>query len=249
MLHRRIYQFLIVYLMGIGLLFGIKLTLNLSDYVIPGPGGVWQTGQAEYLRYIGDVLDTFAVAVIGQVLSIAMALTVGVAGRRATWFGSFIKVAAYNVQAYPIVAIAPILFILLGDGFLTRLFIAAMICYFPLLLSVIGIMSEPVGDIEHFYRVTGRLRWQLEVKIRAFENLHKLTTVISGSATLAMAGTIVAEFIAANAGIGYSIRIALYQSDLSKILVALFIIGITLSLYQGVLELMGAGVKKLWAAS
>ena len=123
-----------------------------------------------------------------------------------------------------------------------------MICYFPLLLSVIGIMSEPVADIEHFYRVTGRLRWQLEVKIRAFENLHKLTTVISGSATLAMAGTIVAEFIAANAGIGYSIRIALYQSDLAKILVALFIIGITLSLYQGLLELLGTGLKKAWAA-
>ena len=248
MLHRRVFQFFIVYLLGIGLLFGIKLVLNLSDYVIPGPTGVWLTGQAEFSRYVGDVLDTFTVAVIGQVLSILMALGVGVAGRRATWFGSFIKVAAYNVQAYPIVAIAPILFILLGDGFLTRLFIAAMICYFPLLLSVIGIMSEPVLDIEHFYRVTGRLRWQLEVKIRAFENLHKLTTVISGSATLAMAGTIVAEFIAANAGIGYSIRIALYQSDLSKILVALFIIGITLSLYQGILELLGAGLKKAWAA-
>ena len=248
MLHRRVFQFFIVYLLGIGLLFGIKLVLNLSDYVIPGPTGVWLTGQAEFSRYVGDVLDTFAVAVIGQVLSILMALGVGVAGRRATWFGSFIKVAAYNVQAYPIVAIAPILFILLGDGFLTRLFIAAMICYFPLLLSVIGIMSEPVLDIEHFYRVTGRLRWQLEVKIRAFENLHKLTTVISGSATLAMAGTIVAEFIAANAGIGYSIRIALYQSDLSKILVALFIIGITLSVYQGILELLGAGLKKAWAA-
>ena len=248
MLHRRIYQFLIVYLLGISLLFGIKLSLDLSDYVIPGPIGVWRTGQAEFVRYIGDVLNTFAVAVIGQVLSIAMALAVGIAGRRATWFGSFIKVAAYNVQAYPIVAIAPILFILLGDGFFTRLVIAAMICYFPMLLSVIGIMSEPVGDIEHFYRVTGRLRWQLEVKIRAFENLQKLTTVVSGSATLAMAGTIVAEFIAANAGIGYSIRIALYQSDLSKILVALFIIGITLSLYQGVLELIGVGVKRAWTA-
>ena len=246
MLHRRVFQFFIVYLLGIGLLFGIKLVLNLSDYVIPGPTGVWLTGQAEFTRYVGDVLDTFAVAVIGQVLSILMALGVGVAGRRATWFGSFIKVAAYNVQAYPIVAIAPILFILLGDGFLTRLFIAAMICYFPLLLSVIGIMSEPVLDIEHFYRVTGRLRWQLEVKIRAFENLHKLTTVISGSATLAMAGTIVAEFIAANAGIGYSIRIALYQSDLSKILVALFIIGITLSVYQGILEAAGRAAKVAW---
>ena len=83
-------------------------------------------------------------AVVGQVISIFIALLVGIAGRQATWFGSFIKVAAYNVQAYPIVAIAPIIFILLGDGLLTRLLIAAMICYFPVLLSVIGIMAEPM---------------------------------------------------------------------------------------------------------
>jgi len=122
-----------------------------------------------------------------------------------------------------------------------------MICYFPMLLSVLGIMSEPISDVEHFYTVTGRMRWQLEVKIRAFENLHKLTTVIAGSATLAMAGTIVSEFIAANAGIGYSIRIALYQSDLSKILIALFLIGISLSIYQGMLEWIGTRIKMVWS--
>ena len=110
-------------------------------------------------------------------------------------------------------------------------------------------MTVPVKDIEHFYTVTGRMRWQLEVKIRAFENLNKLTTVISGSATLAMAGTIVAEFIAANAGIGYSIRIALYQSDLAKILIALFMIGILISIYQGILETLGEKIKAKWSIS
>ena len=247
LLHRRIYQFFIIYCLAVGCLMAIKYGLGLSDYVIPAPAEIWQTGHNEFKRYLTDVFDTLLVSVVGQVISIFLALLVGIAGRRATWFGSFIKVAAYNVQAYPIVAIAPILFILLGDGLLTRLLIAAMICYFPLLLSVLGIMSEPVSDIEHFYRITGRMRWQLEVKIRAFENLNKLTTVVAGSATLAMAGTIVAEFIAANAGIGYSIRIALYQSNLAKILTALFLIGITLSVYQGMLELTGYLIRTGWA--
>jgi len=200
MLHRRIYQFFLIFLLGLIVLLVIKYLLGLSDYVIPGPLAIWHTGNDVAGRYLSDVLDTLFVAIIGQAVSIVLALVVGIVGRQATWFGSFIKVAAYNVQAYPIVAIAPIIFILLGDGFLSRLLIAAMICYFPLLLSVVGIMSEPVSDIEHFYRQTGRMRWQLEVKIRAFENLHKLTTVIAGSATLAMAGTIVSEFIAASDG-------------------------------------------------
>ncbi len=249
MLPRRIFQFLIIYFLGLAGLLAVKYGLQLSNYVIPGPLLIWQTFQAEAVRYFKDVLDTMSIAIIGQVLSICLALLVGIVGRQTTWFGSFVKVAAYNVQAYPIVALAPIIFILLGDGFLSRLLIAAMICYFPLLLSVLGIMSDPIKDIEHFYRVTGRMRWQLEVKIRAFENLGKLTTVVAGSATLAMAGTIVAEFIAANAGIGYSIRIALYQSDLGKILIALFLIGISLSVYQGLLEWCGAFIRRTWESN
>ncbi len=249
MLPRRIFQFLIIYFLGLTGLLAVKYGLQLSNYVIPGPLLIWQTFQAEAVRYFKDVLDTMSIAIIGQVVSICMALLVGIVGRQTTWFGSFVKVAAYNVQAYPIVALAPIIFILLGDGFLSRLLIAAMICYFPLLLSVLGIMAEPIRDIEHFYRMTGRMRWQLEVKIRAFENLGKLTTVVAGSATLAMAGTIVAEFIAANAGIGYSIRIALYQSDLGKILIALFLIGISLSVYQGLLEWCGAFIRRTWESN
>ncbi|MCG8638095.1 MAG: ABC transporter permease subunit [Desulfobacterales bacterium] len=248
MLFRRIYQFLIVYVIGILFLGAIKVFLSLSDYVIPGGAVMVETARQMSVPYLFDVLNTLSVTILGQFLSVIMAFTVGIAGRKSSWIGSFIKVTAYNIQAYPIVALAPIIFILLGDGFASRLLIASMICYFPLLLSVLGIMATPVDDIEHFYRVTGRMRWQLEVKIRAFENLSKLTTVISGSATLAMAGTIVAEFIAANAGIGYSIRIALYQSDLAKILIALFMIGIFISVYQGILETMGEQMKNRWLA-
>jgi NitT/TauT family transport system permease protein len=61
-----------------------------------------------------------------------------------------------------------------------------------------------------------------------------------------MVGTIVAEFIAADAGIGYSIRIALFQSDLAKILVALFFIGLCTSIYLVALEWIGRRIKQRW---
>lgn len=246
MLFRRIYQFLIVYTVGVSGLLILKQVLDLSDYVIPGLSLIFEVAGETGGDYFFDVLDTLWITILGQAISVVLAFAVGIAGRKSSWVGSFIKMTAYNIQAYPIVALAPIIFILLGDGFVPRLLIASMICYFPLLLSVLGVMSAPVKDIEHFYVVTGRMRWQLEVKIRAFENLSKLVTVISGSATLAMAGAIVAEFIAADAGIGYSIRIALYQSDLAKILVALFMIGIIISVYQGFLETCSERVKKIW---
>ena len=246
MLHRRIYQFLIIYFLGLTFLFLLKLALGLSDYVIPSPHEIWRTGERVFARYLFDVMDTLSVAVIAHIVAICLATVVGIIGRLRNWTGSFIKVAAYNIQAYPIVAVAPIIFILLGDGFSSRLLIAVMISYFPLLLSFIGILSEPVPHIEHFYDVTERMNWRLQVKIRGFENINKLTTVIVGSATLAMVGTIVAEFIAANAGIGYSIRIALYQSDLAKILIALFLIGMFTTVYLVCLEWIGYLTRKRW---
>ena len=244
MLHRRLSQFLLIYGLGLAGLFALKYTLGLSDYVIPPPGEVWQTARAYALPYCLAVLNTLAVAILGHVLSIALAVLVAIAGRLTACVGAFIRTAAYNVQAYPIVAVAPIIFILLGDGLLSRLLIAAMICYFPLLLSFIGVFSEPVREIEHFYDSTGRTTWRLQVRIRAFENMHKLATVVVGSATMAMVGTIVAEFIAATAGIGYTVRVALYQSDLAKILVALFLIGVGTSLYLVLLEWLGAVLQR-----
>jgi len=244
MLYRRIYQFFIIYFLGVMTLFMVKYVLDLSDYVIPGPMEIWHTGESVFIRYFFNVIDTLSIAVLGHILSIFLATIIGIIGRLTLWIGSFIRVAAYNIQSYPIVAVAPIIFILLGDGLSSRLLITAMICYFPLLLSFIGILSEPVTEIEHFYEATLRMNWRLQVKIRAFENINKITTVIVGSGTLAMVGTIVSEFIAANAGIGHSIRMALYQSDLAKILVALFLIGICTSLYLVCLEGLGRMIQR-----
>jgi NitT/TauT family transport system permease protein len=244
MLSRRIYQLLIIYLLGMTVLFLIKYVLHLSDYVIPSPLEIWQTGRQVFLRYLINVIDTLSVAILGHIVSVCLATLVGIVGRLTAWVGSFIRVAAYNIQAYPIVAVAPIIFILLGDGLSSRLLITAMICYFPLLLSFIGILSEPVAEIEHFYEATMRMNWRLQIKIRAFENIGKITTVVVGSGTLAIVGTIVAEFIAATAGIGHSIRIALYQSDLAKILIALFLIGICTSMYLVCLEWLGMALQK-----
>ena len=247
MLLKRIYQFFLVYLLGVTALWALKWGLSLSDYVVPGLRDVWFTAGRVGLEYLRATCDTLLVAVIGHFLSILLALVVGVIAQLTSWIGALIRAAAFNIQAYPIVAVAPIIFILLGDGLSSRLIIAAMICYFPLLLAFIGVLSTPVQDIEHFYVSTGRDSWMLRVKIRTFENLKKLITVIAGSATLAMVGTIVAEFIAAGAGIGYRIRIALYQSDMAKILIALLLIGVFTSLYLGCLEWLGVLLQNHWA--
>ena len=240
----RIVQFLLIYLAGLGMLFSAKYLFHLSDYLIPPPGELFGFFKADGSRFLAAALNTALVAVAGHGCSLVLAAVVAFLSRRATLLGQMVKTAAYNLQAYPVVALAPIVFIFLGDGLASRLLIAAIICYFPLLLSFLGVFSTPVEEVELFYSQTGRLTPWLEVRIRLFENLQKIATVVAGSSTLAMVGTIVAEFLAASNGIGYSIRKALYQNNLSAILTALFCIGLLSSAYFWAIEQLGESVRR-----
>ncbi len=241
---KRLIQFIFLYVLGVVFLWTIKYSFHLSDYLIPSPIELWQEALNNGFIYTKAVMDTQTVAIEGHFLAIILATIVALIGRLKSWIGSFTKIAAYNLQAYPIVAVAPIIFLFLGDGLASRLLITTLICYFPLLLSFIGVFAQPVVEVEHFFKSTHRLNWRLELLIRTYENLDKLITVVIGSGTLAMVGTIIAEFLAATHGIGYDIRKALYESNLAKILVCLFLIGLSSSLYLAFLETLGDLIKK-----
>lgn len=236
----RLAQFAAIYCLAMALLWAAKYAMNLSDYLIPPPAELLQTVKEDGLDYLSASLNTLLVAIEGHFLAIFLAAVVGFLGSLRSTIGTITKTAAYNLQAYPIVAVSPIIFIFLGDGLASRLLIAALICYFPLLLSLLGIFSQPIEDVEHFFNETGQMNWRLRLGIRVFENIEKLITVLVGSGTMAMVGTIVAEFLAATHGIGYAIRKALYQDNLARILLALFLIGLCSSMYLSLIETIGA---------
>ncbi len=240
----RLLQFVAIYFSALGLLMGVKWVWGLSDYLVPSPAEIVKVALSEGTADFWAALNTLIVAVMGHGLAVILATLVALVGRSGSLVGNITRTAAYNLQAYPIVAVAPIIFLFLGDGLSSRLLIASMICYFPLLLSFIGVFSQPVDEVEHFYRSTGRMNWPLELRIRTFENMDKLITVVVGSGTTAMVGTIVAEFLAATNGIGYVIRKALYQSNLATILLALFFIGFLSSVYLSLLEYIGGKIKE-----
>ena len=57
MLHKRLYQFVLVYFIGLAFLFAVKGIFNLSDYVIPGLPDLYITVRRVFTRYFFDVLN------------------------------------------------------------------------------------------------------------------------------------------------------------------------------------------------
>jgi len=236
-MRRALCSFLTVYALGIAMLFSYRYCKGYSDYVIPSPQKMWHTFLLSWWTCSQATLKTFGLAITGHIIAVAAAFSAAVVVATRRRIGPYVKSVAYTMQAYPLIAVAPLFFILFSDGWVTQLLITVMICYFPVLLTILGVLMHPVPDVEHFYqsaRIFTRVRL---VKIRMSENAETVLTTVTGTASLAVVGAILAEYMAEYSGIGYYIWVNANRLDL--ILLALFTIGFANWGYLSIVEFVG----------
>jgi len=109
-----------------------------------------------------------------------------------------------------------------GSGPSSKVITSALIVFFPTLMNVIvGIRSVPrsLYDLMYTLHATRRqILFQLELPASA-------PVVLGGmkiSATLAVIGAVVGEFVGAKAGLGFLITLARNQFDTPLVIVAVF---------------------------
>src|SRR5262245_18909429 len=112
------------------------------------------------------------------------------------------------LQITPQIAIAPILFLWFGLGLLPKVVIAVMISFLPMLInSYIGFRSLD-ADVLELARSIHVGRWRLFTHFELPSALPYVFTGAKIAMTYAVVGTVVAEFVSSNAGLGYAIMTA-----------------------------------------
>lgn len=136
-------------------------------------------------------------------------------------------------QATPIVAYAPLLVIWFGSGPESKIVTATLIVFFPMLMNtIVGIRSVPPG-LRDVMRALRASRWQMFAKLEVPAAMPLLIGGLKMSATLAVIGAVVGEFIAARAGLGYLINAARTAFDTPLVIVAvLTLTALALTLYS-----------------
>ena len=141
-------------------------------------------------------------------------------------------------QAIPIVAIAPLLVIWFGPGLFSKVLIAGLIVFFPVLVNtVVGIRAVP-QDLRDLMRSLRATRLQT---LRYLEIPAALPVFLGGlriGATLSVIGAVVGEFVGADRGLGFLINIGRGQYDTALVFVAVFtLVAMALLLYGAVILL------------
>ena len=142
-----------------------------------------------------EIVGGFAVAgAAGVVLGVAVAWS-PVAARALMPFLVF-------VNTLPKVAVAPLFLLWLGYGIVPNILIAALIGFFPVVINTAVGLTQVDEELLDLGRVFGAPTWKVFLKIRLPNALPYVLSALKITATAAVVGAVVGEFVASQAGLG-----------------------------------------------
>jgi NitT/TauT family transport system permease protein len=178
---------------------------DVPRFVVPLPSGIlvetWQW--RGYLLYHGWV--TLYETLGGFALSIAVGTPLAVM----LVYSATLKSALYPLlvvtQAIPKVAIAPVLLLLLGASEVSKIVVAFLVAFFPIVVdTATGLAATPpeLLDLSRSYRASAARTF---VKVRFPMALPFFFSGLKVAVTLAVIGAVVGEFVGSDKGLGYVI--------------------------------------------
>ena len=215
-----------------------QLLVVVGDYppfILPGPADVAQA----FVRLMSDgrlprhTLVTLSEVIPGLSLGVLVALPLAYVLTKSPLAERLISPYLIASQAIPVIAIAPLLTIWVQSWYWSRVLVAALTVFFPILVSSIaGLRAIP----REFYDLMHSLRAGKGQIFRKLEIPAALPTVFTGlkvGATLAVIGAIVGEFVQPKSqGLGYLLVTARYQFKTDEVFVVLMTLSVmALSLY------------------
>ena len=121
---------------------------------------------------------------------------------------------AVMVNTIPVVAKAPILVLLLGNGMEPKIAIAALICFFPTLVNMMrGLRDGAARSARADARAVGHARARCSSSCACCNALPYLFSALKIAASTAVIGAIVGEWIGSTNGIGALIIQSTYNFD------------------------------------
>ena len=143
------------------------------------------------------------------------------------------------LQTVPKIAVAPLFLIWFGYGLTSKIVIAALVCFFPVLVSVIAGYRATDRDQLEMMRSFGASPWQTLVRLRLPSALVLIFAGIEIAAVLAVIGAVVGEFVGAQVGLGYLITVLNFNLDVAGVFATLIFLSLIGIIIHGAVKFAG----------
>jgi NitT/TauT family transport system permease protein len=202
--------------------------LEVPPFIAPSPQAVARTLILKYDLLLRNLTPTAIEAVLGFLLGNLAAVAIAtVFVHNKTMEEAFFPVVVL-INTIPVVAKAPILVLLFGNGMEPKIAIAALVCFFPTLVNMVRGLESVNPQAVELMRVLSASKREVFFKIRVQNSLPYLFSALKIAASTAVIGAIVGEWIGSTEGIGALIIQATYNFD-STLLYATVVVGSSFS--------------------
>jgi len=208
--------------------------LSIAAYILPPPSQVAMAmyrGAANglYLKHLGVTLGG---TVLGFLSGCAVAFAFGTAVALSRRCDYFLYPYIVMFQSMPKVALAPLIVVWFGLGITSKVVSAALVAFFPLMVNTIVGLRSADEDRINLMRSLSASESQIFWKLRMPSALPFIMAGLEVAMILALIGTIVAEFVGSEAGLGMLIQSMNFNMDVGgqfSVLLVLAVMGLLLN--------------------
>ena len=179
--------------------------LGIREYLLPSPGAVLRAMVGDEIPW-GRHLWVTALEIIGAFVLAGLAGVV--LGAAIAWSEAMSRALTpflVFVNTLPKVAIAPLFLMWMGYGIVPNILIGALIGFFPVVINTAVGLTQIDADLIDLGRVFNAPKWKVFLKIRVPNAYPYILSALKVTATAAVVGAIVGEFVASQRGLGYVI--------------------------------------------
>ena len=199
---------------------------RVPEYIVPRLSAVLESFADLPGYYLDNLLVTAAEATAGLCIGAAVGFGLGLITRYAKLVGRLISPLLVASQVFPKEALAPIFLILFGFGVESKIVISALICFFPVAVATHRGLSDTPDGFETYMRTLRanprEVFWFAQLPFA----IPQIFSALRVCATLSVVGSVVGEFVGSSAGLGYIIRSASSELAMTRIYMALLLLGV-----------------------
>lgn len=178
---------------------------GIREYLLPSPTTVVNAMFSGHINWWGHIWAT-GLAIFGAFLIAAVAgIALGVVIAWSPMASRALMPFLVFVNTLPKVAVAPLFLLWLGYGILPNMLIGALIGFFPVVINTAVGLMQIDEDMLDLGRVFNAPKWKVFAKIRIPNAYPYILSALKVTATAAVVGAIVGEFVASQRGLGYVI--------------------------------------------
>jgi len=239
----------LVGVIAVGLWQWLVVANDVPVWLVPSPAVVLRTLVDERALLLDSLGVTLGIALTALALAVVVGVAIALVFVQSRVIEMSLFPYAVLLQVTPLVAIAPLVIIWVGDTRVALVLCAAVVALFPIVSNTtLGLRSVDPGLLDLF-RMSRASRWQVLWRLRLPSALPYFLGGLRIASGLALIGAVVAEFVAgtggAGAGLAYQILLAGIQLNMPRLFASLVLIALAgIALFAATVALSRAALRR-----